>query len=116
MLSAKSDLEEIMEEMRIDSDDKTGVKRAVIAATGYIKGAIGKDKPSFYTQKDTETDELLNVALIMLSDHYYTTRSATVESANVSGTLREVDLGFTSIILQLKAAYLSFEEGDVDGG
>lgn len=115
MLHPIDDLEEIMEEMRIDSDDEQGVKRAVMAATGYIKGAIGFDKPSFYTQKGTETDELLNVALIMQADHYYNTRSSTVESANATGSLREVDLGFTSIILQLKARYLSFEEGEPDG-
>lgn len=112
MLDPKKDLEEIKTALKIDTDDDDiEVKRACYAAIGYIKGAIGKDKPSFYGQNN-EIDEMLNLAIIMLADHYYKARSATIESSNLSGTLREYDLGFTSIILQLKSEYLVFKEGD----
>lgn len=113
MLNPKDDLEEIKIALKIDTDDDDlEVKRACFAAIGYIKGAIGKDKPSFYNQTN-EINELLNLAVIMLTDHYYKARSATVESTNLSGTLREYDLGFSSIILQLKSEYLVFKEGDI---
>lgn len=112
MLNPKDDLEEIKIALKIDTDDDDSeVKRACFAAIGYIKGAIGKDKPSFYDQTN-EINELLNLSVIMLADHYYKARSATIESTNLSGTLREYDLGFNSILLQLKSEYLIFKEGD----
>lgn len=108
------DLEEIKIALKIDTDDDDiEVKRAVMAATAYIKGAIGSGKPSFYLQKN-ETMELINLSIIMFSDHYYKSRSATIESVTANGTLREYDLGFTSIILQLKGKYALFEENDTD--
>ncbi|MDT2428738.1 head-tail connector protein [Enterococcus avium] len=105
ILDPKTDLEEIKNSLKIDTDDDDQeVKRSVIAATAYVKGAIGTDKPSFYMQ-DNDTVELINLAILQLADHYYKARSATV-----SGNLREYDLGFTSLILQLKASYLLFVE------
>ncbi|MCH4175893.1 MAG: head-tail connector protein [Streptococcaceae bacterium] len=113
ILDPNKDLEEIKTALKIDDDDDVEAKRASLAAVSYVKGAIGNDKPSFYTQKDTE---LLNLAIIMLADHYYKARSATIESNTMSGTLREYDLGFTSIILQLKGKYLLFKEEGVSDG
>lgn len=110
MLDPKKDLEELKTALKIEfEDDDKEVKRACIAAIAYIKGAIGRDKPSFYMQ-DNEISELINLAVIMLADHYYQARSATVESTTANGTLREYDLGFTSILLQLKAEYLVYKE------
>ncbi|MEX1550442.1 head-tail connector protein [Enterococcus sp. C50] len=105
------DLEEIKTALREDfSDDVLGIKRATMAAIAYTKGAIGNDKPSFYSQKN-EIDDLLNLAILLLADHYYHAGSATIESQTQSGSLREYDLGFNSILLQLKASYLVFKEG-----
>ncbi|MDT2660698.1 head-tail connector protein [Enterococcus hulanensis] len=111
--SKKEDLEQIKSAIREDSDDDLGVKSAALAAVAYIKGAIGNKKPSFY-QQDNDHIHKINLAIKLLTDHYYHAGSATVESQNANGTLREYDLGFTSIILQLKAAYLQFEEDDSD--
>lgn len=111
----EKDLEELKSALKIEyDDDDTEVKRACFAAISYIKGAIGRDQPSFYVQ-DNEIVELLNLAVIMLADHYYKVRSATVESTTANGTLREYDLGFTSILLQLKAEYLVYKEVDQNG-
>lgn len=102
-----TDLEEIKKAMREDfSEDDTGIRRAANAAIFYIKGAVGVDKSSFYAQ-DGAVDELINLAILLLADHYYHARSATVES---SEKLQEYDLGFRTIILQIKAHYLAFEE------
>jgi len=109
--SKKEDLETIKTAIREDSDDDIGVQSAALAAIAYVKGAIGRGKPSFYAQENERID-LINLSIMLLTDHYYRAGSATVESQNVNGTLREYDLGFTSIILQLKAAYLQFEEGE----
>ncbi|MDT2648034.1 head-tail connector protein [Enterococcus dongliensis] len=107
------DLDEIKIAIREDySDDDSGINRSAIAAIAYIKGAIGSDKPSFYTQND-ETTELINLAIMLLTDHYYHAGSATIESTNQNGALREYDLGFNSILLQLKSRYLVFQEGDI---
>ncbi|MEC6747337.1 head-tail connector protein [Marinilactibacillus sp. XAAS-LB27] len=114
LINPNTDLDEIKIDIKVDhDDDDRGVKRAAISAIAYIKGAIGINKPSFYTE-NSETVELLNTAIIMLTDHYYNARSATIESSTANGTLREYDLGFTSILLQLKGKYASFEEGDLD--
>jgi uncharacterized phage protein (predicted DNA packaging) len=110
----EQDLEEIKEAIREDfSDDDLGIKRSSLAAIAYIKGAIGIDKPSFYLQEN-ETIELLNLAILLLTDHYYHAGSATIETTSASGGLREYDLGFNSILLQLKSSYLVFKEGDAD--
>ena len=114
ILDPTNDLEEIKIALKIDSDDDdAAVKRSTIAAISYIKGAIGSDKPSFYVQEETE---LLNLAIIMLADHFYHARSATIESSTSYGSLREYDLGFTSILWQLKADYSLFMGGDSIGG
>ncbi|HIA3653992.1 TPA: head-tail connector protein [Enterococcus faecium] len=105
ILDPKTDLDEIKNALKIDTDDDdVEVSRAAQAAIAYIRGAIGNDKPSFYTQ-ESNTVDLINLAILQLADHYYKARSATV-----SGNLREYDLGFTSLILQLKASYLLFVE------
>ncbi|EOS8095819.1 phage head-tail connector protein [Enterococcus hirae] len=107
------DLREIKEAIREDySNDDVGITRATKSAIAYIKGAIGKDKPSFYLQ-DNETIDLLNLGILLLTDHYYHVGSATIESSNQNGALREYDLGFNSLLLQLKAEYLVFKEGEV---
>lgn len=105
ILDPKTDLGEIKNALKIDTDDDdVEVIRAAQAAIAYIRGAIGNDKPSFYKQEN-DTVDLINLAILQLADHYYNARSATV-----SGNLREYDLGFTSLILQLKASYLLFVE------
>mgnify|MGYP001462411720 CR=1 FL=1 len=51
MLDPKKDLEEIKAAMKIDTDDDDKeVTRAFTTAIGTIKGALGRDKPSFYVQ------------------------------------------------------------------
>lgn len=115
ILNPTEDLEEIKNALKIDTDDDdVEVRRAAQAAVAYVKGAIGNDKPTFYMQEN-DTVELINLAILQLADHYYKARSATVESSTANGTLREYDLGFTSLILQLKASYLLFEEVPADG-
>ena len=110
----KKDLEEIKVAIREDfSDDEIGIRRAAMAAIAYVKGAIGSDKPSFYMQ-DNETVDLINLSILLLTDHYYHAGSATIETTNSNGGLREYDLGFNSIILQLKTSYLIFKEGGSD--
>ena len=105
ILDPKMDLGEIKNALKIDTDDDdVEVSRAAQAAIAYIRGAIGNDKPSFYKQEN-DTVDLINLAILQLADHNYNARSATV-----SGNLREYDLGFTSLILQLKASYLLFVE------
>lgn len=109
----KEDLEEIKTAIREDysDDDDIGIKRSVMSAIAYIKGAIGNKKPSFYLQ-DNETIDLINLAILLLTDHYYHAGSATIESQTQNGALREYDLGFNSMLLQLKASYLAFKEDD----
>ncbi|MEY8498915.1 head-tail connector protein [Enterococcus avium] len=109
----QEDLKKIKVAIREDGEDDEGVRNAALAAIAYIKGAIGNKKPSFY-EHSSKHIPLINLAITLLTDHYYRAGSATIESQTSSGTLREYDLGFTSIILQLKAAYLRFEEGEVD--
>ncbi len=117
MLDPEIDLENIKVALKIDTDDDDlEVKRAVRSAIAYVRGAVGKDKPSFYTSLDDDDMEQLNTAILMMSDHYYKARSATIESSNAYGSLREYDLGFTSILLQIKASYLSYKESEEDGG
>lgn len=114
MLSIDKDLEKIKMAMKVDhDDDDDGVKRAYSAAIASVKGAIGRDKPSFYDKHyHSEVNELIDTAVIMMANHLYNAASATVESANVSGTLREYDLGYTSLITLLKAEYRVFKEDD----
>ncbi|WP_321389054.1 head-tail connector protein [uncultured Enterococcus sp.] len=116
MLNIEKDFEEIKIAMKIDhEDDDGGVKRAFISAVATVKGAIGRDKSAFYDQ-DTDIVELINTAVIMMANHYYDAASATIESSTANGTLREYDLGYTSIISLLKAEYKVFKEGETNGG
>lgn len=102
----QEDLESAKISLRIDySDDDQLIKSCMVAAIGYLKGAIGKDKPSFYLQDDDELTEKLNMALLMLTDHYFQLRTVEVE-----GSGREPHFGITSIILQLKGDYLLYQE------
>ncbi|MRB67543.1 phage gp6-like head-tail connector protein, partial [Bacillus thuringiensis] len=97
----EQDLEEIKEAIREDfSDDNTGIKRSAAAAIAYIKGAIGQDKPSFY-ETDNDYTDLLNLSILMLTDHYYHARSATIVTANAAGGLGAQDLGLHPLILHL---------------
>ncbi|MBK5028040.1 head-tail connector protein [Enterococcus faecium] len=108
------DLQEIKEAIREDySNDDIGIMRAARSAIAYIKGAIGNDKPSFYLQ-DNETIDLLNLGILLLTDHYYHAGSATIESSSQNGVLREYDLGFNSLLLQLKAEYKVFKEEETN--
>lgn len=101
-----TDLEKAKISLRIDySDDDQLIKSCMVAAIGYLKGAIGKDKPSFYLQDDNELAEKLNMALLMLTDHYFQLRTVEVE-----GSAREPHFGITSILLQLKGDYLLYQE------
>lgn len=78
ILDPKTDLDEIKNALKIDTDDDdVEVSRAAQAAIAYIRGAIGNDKPSFYTQ-ESDTVDLINLAILQLADHYYKARSATV--------------------------------------
>ncbi len=109
------DLEEIKVALKIDTDDDDReVERSYSSAVYYVKGSIGRDKPSFYEQSD-DIGELISLAVLQLADHYYKTRSATLETNTTTGSVREFDLGFTTIIIQLKAAYRSYQEGDSNG-
>lgn len=109
-LDPAENLDEIKIQIREDAtDDDVGVKRAFYAADSYVKGAIGNDEPLFYKE-----NQKADLAILWLTDHYYHAGSATIESSTVSGTLREFDLGFTSLILQLKAEYLVFKGGASD--
>lgn len=111
MLDPKENLDEIKLALKIDTDDDDQeVLRASMAAKTYIKGAIGKDKPSFY--EDEEYLDQLNLSMIMLADHYYKARSATMEAGK---KLIEYDLGFNSLLLQLKASYRCYEEEAING-
>lgn len=117
MLNPENDLEAIKGYMKLDyDDDDAEITRSVMAAKSYLKGAIGDDKPSFYESEDKELDEQLNLAMLMLADHYYNARSATVESSSAKGTLRKFDFGLESLLLQLKAKYRLFKEGVANEG
>lgn len=115
-VSKNDDLETIKGFLKLDyNDDDIEIKRAWVAALSYLKGAIGNGKPSFYNGENIELDEQLNLAVLMLTDHYYNARSATIESNNANGTLRKFDYGLESLLLQLKGKYLVFKEGVSNG-
>lgn len=111
MLDVNNNLDEIKDFAKIDGDDEDvnkDVKRAFMTAISYTQGAVGLRKKSFYTSLDENDTEKINMVLLMLTDHFYKNRSATVDS-NSRGTVKEPDLGITSMVLQLKAAYARYE-------
>ncbi|MEG0285041.1 MAG: head-tail connector protein [Vagococcus sp.] len=92
-------LENIKLSLRIDGDDDDAlIKLCAESSFAYLKNAIGPDE-DFY--KDNSQVQL---AIIMLTDHYYRVRSATQDGKGAV----EPDLGTKQIILQLKPAYSQF--------
>lgn len=111
LLDPKKDIEQIKNALKIDfDDDDIEVKRAAIASLSYVKNAIGK-KEEFYNQLSESSIEQLNETILMLTEQYYFSRSA-LNNENVS----TFTIGFTSSLLQLKAAYAVFiqKSGDID--
>lgn len=90
------DLTHLKQAIAIDTDVFDDVLTlSMKAAERYIQNAVGTEYLDFYQNND-----LYDLAVIQLTDHYFKTRSATTEK----GT--EVTLyGLSSIILQLKPLY-----------
>lgn len=98
---ADVDISNIKQALRIDTDaDDELLKALYLAASDYIKGAIGDEIEGFY-----DNNPRFNLAVLMLTDHYYKTRSATSEK-----TLQEVPFGVTSLILALKGEYYVLQD------
>lgn len=94
------DLASLKNRLAIDSDVFDNLlETAMRAAEMKIKGAVGTDE-DFYNDND-----LYELGVIMLTDHYFKNRSATTTKSMV-----ETPLGVTDLILQLKAKYSVFEE------
>ncbi|AAK79854.1 putative phage protein (predicted DNA packaging) [Clostridium acetobutylicum] len=90
-------LDQLKLSLRIDtSDDDTLLTLFMQTASDYIKGSIGNGVTGFY-----DSNPRFDTALILLTDHYYKTRSATDET-----DLKKVPFGVTTLILQLKGDYL----------
>ena len=82
--------------LRIDTSDDDQLLGILMAgASDYIKGAIGDKVPGFY-----DNNSRFDLALMILTDHYYKTRSATDEI-----DLKEIPFGVKTLILQLKGDY-----------
>lgn len=110
MLTPEDNLSEIKNSLRIDhTEDDFIVKLALKSAIDYLKTAIGNDKPSFFNN-----NAKFDLATLMMTDHFYKNRSATFGS-KFDGEIIETSRGITSIILQLKADYSVFKEGDSSG-
>lgn len=79
--------------LRIDtSDDDLLLTIFMDTASDYVKGAVGNKVPGFY-----DSNSKFDTAVILLTDHYYKTRSATNET-----DLKKVPFGVTTLILQMK--------------
>lgn len=90
-------LDQLKLSLRIDAtDDDTLLKLFMDTASDYIKGAVGNSVTGFY-----DSNSRFDTAVILLTDHYYKTRSATDETE-----LKKVPFGVTTLILQLKGDYL----------
>ncbi|ABQ23663.1 head-tail connector protein [Clostridium kluyveri] len=90
-------LNELKLALRIDtSDDDPLLNIFMGTASDYVKGAIGDRIPDFY-----DNNFKFDTAVILLTDHYYKTRSATDET-----DLKKVPFGVTTLILQMKGDYL----------
>ncbi len=90
-------LNELKLALRIDtSDDDLLLTIFMDTASDYVKGAVGNKVPGFY-----DSNPKFDTAVILLTDHYYKTRSATNET-----DLKKVPFGVTTLILQMKGDYL----------
>ncbi|EUJ29611.1 head-tail connector protein [Listeria cornellensis] len=95
--NSEEDFEYLKSSLRIDSeDDDLLLKRLVGASQRTLIGQIGPDDNIFYDE-----NEQFDLATIMLTDHFYKTRSATIE--NVTSIVPP--FGVNMIILDLKASY-----------
>lgn len=104
------ELDDLKNSLRIDgNDDDFMLKNYLAAAGNYIKGAIGTDNDTFYSETDVKT--LYDVAVLALASSYYNYRSSAV-----SVSVTTVNLPVNSIIGQLRGRYDLFtEKGDDDG-
>lgn len=97
--------------LRIDStSDDDLLKAYILAATNYIKNAIGTDDNKFYA--DDNISSLVDVATIALASGYYTFRT----SLSLVQAF-PVDLATNSIIAQLRGNYADYlaDKGVFDG-
>lgn len=97
--------------LRVDStSDDDLLNGYILAATNYVKNAIGTDEDDFYNQ-DTVTP-LFDVAVIALASGYYTFRT----SLSLVQAF-PVDLATDSIIAQLRGVYAQYiaDKGAFDG-
>lgn len=90
------DLDKLKLSLRIDSTDDDQLLELLMAgASDYIKGSIGNKVQGFY-----DNNSRFDIAVILLTDHYYKTRSATDETE-----LKKVPFGVETLILQMKGDY-----------
>lgn len=97
--------------LRIDSTaDDDLLKGYILAATNYIKNAIGTDDDKFYA--DNNISSLVDVATIALASGYYTFRT----SLSLVQAF-PIDLATNSIIAQLRGSYADYlaDKGVFDG-
>ncbi|MCT3055754.1 phage gp6-like head-tail connector protein [Leuconostoc citreum] len=97
--------------LRVDSAvDDDLLRGYILAATNYIKNAIGTDDDKFYA--DDNISPLVDVATIALASGYYTFRT----SLSLVQAF-PVDLATNSIIAQLRGNYADYlaEKGVFDG-
>lgn len=96
------ELTDLKNKLAIDSDVFNSMwQLSLDAAEAMIQGAVGAQKPEFY-----KGNKLYEMAVVMLTDHFFKNRSATT-----TGNIKETPLGVQSIILQLKPAYRLFKGG-----
>ena len=82
--------------LRIDtSDDDTLLTLLMNTASDYIKDSIGNKIDGFYNNNNK-----FDTAVILLTDHFYKTRSATDET-----DLKKIPYGVDTLILQMKGDY-----------
>ena len=104
-------LDNLKVSLRVDSTiDDNLLNGYILAATNYIKNAIGTDDDKFYA--DENISSLLDVATIALASGYYTFRT----SLSLVQAF-PVDLATNSIIAQLRGNYADYlaEKGAFDG-
>ncbi len=90
------DLNKLKLSIRIDSDDDDSILEIFMtSASDYITSAIGDKVEKFY-----DNNSRFDTAVILLTDHYYKTRSATNEA-----DLKKVPYGVDTLILQMKGDY-----------
>ncbi|WP_273710958.1 head-tail connector protein [Leuconostoc mesenteroides] len=104
-------LDNLKVSLRVDSAvDDDLLNGYILAATNYIKNAIGTDDDKFYA--DDNISPLVDVATIALASGYYTFRT----SLSLVQAF-PVDLATNSIIAQLRGNYADYlaEKGVFDG-